>query len=1207
MLTKFEAKTARVKGVSFHPKRPWVLASLHSGVIHLYDYRMGTLIDKYDEHDGPVRGVDFHSSQPLFVSGGDDYKIKVWNYKTRRCLFTLNGHLDYIRTTYFHQETPWIVSASDDQTIRIWNWQSRNCVSVLTGHNHYVMCANFHPTQDLLVSASLDQTVRVWNFSGLRKKGVAPAGAGLGRKDDADLFGSADVMVQHVLEGHDRGVNWAAFHGTSPLVVSGADDRTVKLWRMNDTKAWEVDTCRGHYNNVVCVLFHPRQDLVVSASEDCSIRVWDTQRRASVQTFRREHDRFWVVAAHPEVNLFAAGHDSGLVVFKLERERPGYAVHNNTLFYVKDRFIRTYEFGSSKDAPLASIRRHGTGAPQNGILTMAYNRAENAALLTAATDGGVYELYMLPKKGSDADNAECKRGSGRCAVWVARNRFAVLDKYNTILIKDLKNETTKKVTPPVQTDTLFYASTGRLLLGNGEGVTLFDVQQRRALASISTSRIKYAVWNKDSSQVALLGKHDITVCDKHLRQICTIHETIRVKSAVWEESGVLIYTTLNHLKYALPNGDSGIIRTLDTPIYITHVKGGTVYCLDREVKTAALAIDPTEYQFKLALVNRAYDQVLYMVRNARLPGQSIIAYLQKKGYPEVALHFVKDSRTRFALALECGNIEAAKEAAKELDDKNCWEQLADVALKHGDHQVVELAYQRSKSFEKLTFLYLITGNLEKLRKMLKIAEIRKDVDSQFQTALLLGDMEERIRVLQSVGQGPLAYLTAATHGYDDKATEIAQTLGMEEDQLPPVHPDSKALLPPEPVCENQTNWPLLTISKGFFDSMKTQQPAALAVADDIDAMDDAEGWGDEEDEELGEEAGLGGEEEEEEGEGWGDEDDLDLDIELEEPEGEEEAGGDIFVAPSAGTPQSQMWVNNSSLIADHVAAGSFDTAMNIMKQQLGIVNFAPYKDLFISQYARSRAVVEATNSTPPLFFYMHRNWQDAGARNGLPAVGLKFGSLAESLQNAYASTTKGKFADALGQMRSILRCLPMLVVSSRSELQEVQQLAKICREYVVGLSLEIRRREIAKDPSQAARAAELAAYFTHCDLQPFHMILVLKTAQTLFYKLKNFKTCASFARRLLELGPKVDLATKTKKILQACEKNMVDAVEIDYDMHNPFTISLKSMKPIYKGKPQVTCPFCSAVYEPECEGETCLACEVAEIGRSAVGLSSLRP
>ena len=38
--------------MAFHPKRPWVIASLHTGVIQIYDYRMGTALDKYDEHDG---------------------------------------------------------------------------------------------------------------------------------------------------------------------------------------------------------------------------------------------------------------------------------------------------------------------------------------------------------------------------------------------------------------------------------------------------------------------------------------------------------------------------------------------------------------------------------------------------------------------------------------------------------------------------------------------------------------------------------------------------------------------------------------------------------------------------------------------------------------------------------------------------------------------------------------------------------------------------------------------------------------------------------------------------------------------------------------------------------------------------------------------------------------------------------------------------
>lgn len=75
-------------------------------------------------------------------------------------------------------------------------------------------------------------------------------------------------------------------------------------------------------------------------------------------------------------------------------------------------------------------------------------------------------------------------------------------------------------------------------------------------------------------------------------------------------------------------------------------------------------VDTTEYMFKLALLHRKFDTVLAMIRGSALCGQSIIAYLQAKGFPEVALHFVKDERTRFNLALECGNIEVALQSAQ---------------------------------------------------------------------------------------------------------------------------------------------------------------------------------------------------------------------------------------------------------------------------------------------------------------------------------------------------------------------------------------------------------------------------------------------------------------------------------------------------------------------------------------------------------------
>jgi hypothetical protein len=54
-----------------------------------------------------------------------------------------------------------------------------------------------------------------------------------------------------------------------------------------------------------------------------------------------------------------------MIVFKLERERPACAVHGSTLYYVKDRYLRTYDFTNQRDNPLMAIRRSGSaGANQ---------------------------------------------------------------------------------------------------------------------------------------------------------------------------------------------------------------------------------------------------------------------------------------------------------------------------------------------------------------------------------------------------------------------------------------------------------------------------------------------------------------------------------------------------------------------------------------------------------------------------------------------------------------------------------------------------------------------------------------------------------------------------------------------------------------------------------------------------------------------------
>ena len=62
----------------------------------------------------------------------------------------------------------------------------------------------------------------------------------------------------------------------------------------------------------------------------------------------------------------------------------------------------------------------------------------------------------------------------------------------------------------------------------------------------------------------------------------------------------------------------------------------------------------------------------------------------------------------------------------------------------------------------------------------------------------------------------LAYLTAATHGLEEEADELKESFG-ENERVPDLYPNASLLQPPVPITQQESNWPLLTVSKGFFE------------------------------------------------------------------------------------------------------------------------------------------------------------------------------------------------------------------------------------------------------------------------------------------------------------------------------------------------------------------------------------------------------
>ncbi len=71
----------------------------------------------------------------------------------------------------------------------------------------------------------------------------------------------------------------------------------------------------------------------------------------------------------------------------------------------------------------------------------------------------------------------------------------------------MSNTVVKSIKPPVQTNEIFYGGTACLILSSPTAVVLYDIQQQKTIAEISSPHVKYVVWSNDSALVALMSKH----------------------------------------------------------------------------------------------------------------------------------------------------------------------------------------------------------------------------------------------------------------------------------------------------------------------------------------------------------------------------------------------------------------------------------------------------------------------------------------------------------------------------------------------------------------------------------------------------------------------------------------------------------------------------------------------------------------------------
>ena len=178
----------------------------------------------------------------------------------------------------------------------------------------------------------------------------------------------------------------------------------------------------------------------------------------------------------------------------------------------------------------------------------------------------------------------------------------------------------------------------------------------------------------------------------------------------------------------------------------------------------------------MALQQKNLLEVKEILSKGNLCGHSIVSYLKEQGHSEIALFFEQDLKQRFSLAIACGNLQVAFDSAAELKDKECFNKLAQTSMALGNYEITEKCYQITRQFDKLNFFYATTGSLSKLQKMHGVAQSLNDPMLRYNTATLTANVSEKVRVLAENGQVPLAYMTAKSHGLEEFAKTLENTL-----------------------------------------------------------------------------------------------------------------------------------------------------------------------------------------------------------------------------------------------------------------------------------------------------------------------------------------------------------------------------------------------------------------------------------------------
>ena len=179
---------------------------------------------------------------------------------------------------------------------------------------------------------------------------------------------------------------------------------------------------------------------------------------------------------------------------------------------------------------------------------------------------------------------------------------------------------------------------------------------------------------------------------------------------------------------------------------------------------------------------------------------------------------------------------------------------------------------------------------------------------------------------------PLAYLTAKTNGFDDLAVEILEAAGLTNADVDDVPTFAATTFKPPRIITPTSDhlWPSIPSGESIFDRMlangqlEGDVELSYSNGDAAGAHSALDAWAKEEEVQDNIDPEEGGWELDADGGG-----EFHSAVDGDETAETGESEDDLGAGATPGPSETELWVRNSSLAVDHVAAGSFETAMQV--------------------------------------------------------------------------------------------------------------------------------------------------------------------------------------------------------------------------------------------------------------------------------------